>query len=160
MTAPGGPHRSHTGRSVEGGSCTSRVRPVPTQSVGAFSLDWIGWARWLYLGRMNSSPVDPRDLRVSDDERSHVLALLEKATGRGLIDLGEYTERSGLVIAARTRRDLNAVLLDLPGLEIAGRTVDAAQHAAQPPTRPIARLFRRACATGAQQLRQWGCARN
>ncbi|MET0966464.1 MAG: DUF1707 domain-containing protein, partial [Nakamurella sp.] len=85
---------------------------------------------------MNSSPVDPRDLRVSDDERSHVLALLEKATGRGLIDLGEYTERSGLVIAARTRRDLNAVLLDLPGLEIAGRSVDAAQHAAQPPTRP------------------------
>jgi len=85
---------------------------------------------------MNSSPVDPRDLRVSDDERSHVLALLEKATGRGLIDLGEYTERSGLVIAARTRRDLNAVLLDLPGLEIAGRSVDAAQHAAQPSTRP------------------------
>jgi hypothetical protein len=85
---------------------------------------------------MNSSPVDPRDLRVSDDERSHVLSLLEKATGRGLIDLGEYTERSGLVIAARTRRDLNAVLLDLPGLEIAGRSVDAAQHAAQPTNRP------------------------
>ncbi|MEP6561552.1 MAG: DUF1707 domain-containing protein [Nakamurella sp.] len=85
---------------------------------------------------MNTSPVDPRDLRVSDDERSHVLALLEKATGRGLIDLGEYTERSALVIGARTRRELNAVLLDLPGLEIAGRTVDAAQHAAQPPSRP------------------------
>ena len=47
---------------------------------------------------------------MSDDERSHVLALLEKATGRGLIDLGEYTERSARVISARTRGDLNAVL--------------------------------------------------
>ena len=83
---------------------------------------------------MSGSPIDPRDLRVSDDERSHVLALLEKATGRGLIDLGEYTERSGRVIAARTRRDLNAVLLDLPGLEIAGRSVEAATQAAAPQT--------------------------
>lgn len=85
---------------------------------------------------MPGSPIDPRDLRVSDDERSHVLTLLEKATGRGLIDLGEYTERSARVISARTRGDLNAVLLDLPGLEIAGRTVDDAHHAAQPQNRP------------------------
>jgi hypothetical protein len=83
------------------------------------------------LDAMSSSPIDPRDLRVSDDERSHVLSLLEKATGRGLIDLGEYTERSAKVTTARTRRDLNAVLLDLPGLEIAGRTLDAAQQAAR-----------------------------
>ena len=88
------------------------------------------------LDGMPGSPIDPRDLRVSDDERSHVLALLEKATGRGLIDIGEYTERSGRVITARTRRDLNAVLLDLPGLEIAGRSVDAAQQAARPQQQP------------------------
>ena len=81
---------------------------------------------------MPGSPIDPRDLRVSDDERSHVLTLLEKATGRGLIDLGEYTERSAKVIAARTRGDLNAVLLDLPGLQIAGRSVDDATHATRP----------------------------
>lgn len=85
---------------------------------------------------MNGAPIDPRDLRVSDEERSHVLALLEKATGRGLIDLGEYTERSGKVIVARTRRDLNAVLLDLPGLEIGGRSVDAAHQAARPHSGP------------------------
>lgn len=84
---------------------------------------------------MPGSPIDPRDLRVSDDERSHVLALLEKATGRGLIDLGEYTERSARVISARTRGDLNAVLLDLPGLEIGGRTVGDAQHVTSPPAR-------------------------
>jgi hypothetical protein len=85
---------------------------------------------------MPGSPIDPRDLRVSDDERSHVLALLEKATGRGLIDLGEYTERSAKVVVARTRGDLNAVLLDLPGLEIAGRSIGDAQHATQPQQRP------------------------
>ena len=77
--------------------------------------------------------VDPRDLRVSDAERSHVLQLLERATGRGLIDIGEYTERSGRVIEARTRGELNAVLVDLPGLEIAGRSVGQAQAATAPP---------------------------
>jgi hypothetical protein len=81
---------------------------------------------------MSSSPIDPRDLRVSDDERAHVLALLEKATGRGLIDIDEYTERSAKVIASRTRRDLNAVLIDLPGLQIGGRTVDQASAVTQP----------------------------
>jgi Domain of unknown function (DUF1707) len=85
---------------------------------------------------MSGPGIDPRDLRVSDDERSHVLALLEKETGRGLIDLGEYTERSAKVISARTRGDLNAVLLDLPGLQIAGRSVHDAHLAAAPPTRP------------------------
>lgn len=85
---------------------------------------------------MPGSPIDPRDIRVSDDERSHVLKLLEKATGRGLIDLGEYTERSAKVISARTRGDLNAVLMDLPGLEIAGRSIDTAQRDSRPPNQP------------------------
>lgn len=65
-----------------------------------------------------ASRIDPKDLRVSDAERSHVLSLLEKATGRGLIDLAEYTERSAQAIAARTRGELNALLLDLPGLRL------------------------------------------
>jgi len=110
---------------------------------------------------MNGAPIDPRDLRVSDDERSHVLNLLEKATGRGLIDLSEYTERSAKVIAARTRGDLNAVLLDLPGLEIAGRSVDAAHQAAQPSMRPIpgysgAPQAARGPAGGVLELTGWG----
>jgi Domain of unknown function (DUF1707) len=88
------------------------------------------------LDAMPGSPIDPRDIRVSDDERSHVLGLLEKATGRGLIDLGEYTERSAKVISARTRGDLNAVLMDLPGLEIAGRSIDAAQRDIRQPNLP------------------------
>lgn len=72
---------------------------------------------------MNGPAIDPRLLRVSDAERAHVLGLLERATGQGLIDLGEFNERSALVIAARTRGELNAVLLDLPGLSLSGRSV-------------------------------------
>jgi hypothetical protein len=72
--------------------------------------------------------VDPRDYRVSDAERAHVMSLLEKATGRGLITLGEFSERSAAVIIAKTRGELNAVLLDLPGLSIAGRTVEQARE--------------------------------
>jgi hypothetical protein len=73
--------------------------------------------------------VDPKDLRVSDDERAHVLALLEKATGRGLIDISEYAERSAKAVHARTRGDLNTLLMDLPGLQIAGQSVGQAQAA-------------------------------
>jgi hypothetical protein len=69
------------------------------------------------------SAVDPRDLRVSDAERAHVMSLLEKATGRGLISLAEFEERSATAVTARTRADLNAVLLDLPGLVVAGGPV-------------------------------------
>lgn len=83
---------------------------------------------------MSEPAIDPRLLRVSDDERSHVLRLLEKATGRGLINLDEYNDRSELVLAARTRGELNAVLLDLPGLHIAGRTVDQARQEVSAPT--------------------------
>lgn len=79
---------------------------------------------------MTGPAVDPRDLRVYDDERTHVLGLLEKATGRGLIDLVEYQRRSAVVIHAGTRAELNATVVDLPGLLIAGRSVAAAAEAA------------------------------
>ena len=75
---------------------------------------------------MPGQGVDPKDLRVSDAERAHVMSLLEKATGRGLITLAEFSDRSSTVIHARTRGELNAVLLDLPGLAIAGRSLGQA----------------------------------
>jgi Domain of unknown function (DUF1707) len=58
--------------------------------------------------------TDPRELRVSDAEREHVAGLLTKAVGRGLITLDEFTERTDRALAARTRGDLNSVLVDLP----------------------------------------------
>src|SRR3954469_14639975 len=86
------------------------------------------------LGRV-TSPVPARDLRVSDDERHHVVSLLEKATGRGLIDLDEFTTRVDTALAARTRSELNAVLVDLPGLvHPEGRV-----HPTAPAHRPAAR---------------------
>lgn len=60
--------------------------------------------------------MDDRDLRVSDAERAHVVELLQKATGRGMLDLDEFTQRSETAYAAKTRGDLNAVLVDLPGM--------------------------------------------
>ncbi len=65
---------------------------------------------------MNESPVDPRTLRVSDAEREHVVGLLQKAIGHGLINLDEFTARTDIALAAKTRAELNAVIIDLPGM--------------------------------------------
>jgi uncharacterized protein DUF1707 len=63
-----------------------------------------------------NAPVDPKALRVSDAEREHVIALLQKAIGQGLITLDEFTTRTDTALAAKTRGELNTVLVDLPGL--------------------------------------------
>ena len=63
-----------------------------------------------------TEPVDPRELRVSDAERTHVVNVLQKAIGHGLLSLDEFTERTDLALAAKTRGELNAVLVDLPGV--------------------------------------------
>src|SRR5882757_3919594 len=55
-------------------------------------------------------------MRVSDAERQHVAELLQKAVGRGLITLDEFTERTDRALAARTRGELNGVLVDLADL--------------------------------------------
>ena len=106
---------------------------------------------------MTGPAVDPRDLRVSDDERSHVLGLLERATGRGLIDLAEYQRRSGLVIHAVTRAELNATVVDLPGLLIAGRSVEAAAGAANGSPRVVPGYSGAVAAdAGVLELTGWG----
>ncbi|NKR53601.1 DUF1707 domain-containing protein [Rhodococcus hoagii] len=62
--------------------------------------------------------MEARDLRVSDAEREHVGALLQRAVGQGMLSLGEFTERMDTALAAKTRGELNAVLVDLPGMQI------------------------------------------
>ncbi len=62
------------------------------------------------------SPISPRELRVSDAEREHVVNVLQKAIGQGMISLDEFSARTDLALAARTRGELNAVLVDLPGM--------------------------------------------
>ena len=55
---------------------------------------------------------------MSDAEREHVGELLQQAVGQGMLSLGEFTERMDTVLAAKTRGDLNQVLVDLPGIRI------------------------------------------
>lgn len=83
-----------------------------------------------------TKPLSPRDLRVSDEEREHVVAVLQKAIGRGVINLDEFTERTDIALAAKTRGDLNAVLADLPGLV----HPEAGPHAPHGAARPGQRL--------------------
>ncbi|UOX87276.1 DUF1707 domain-containing protein [Amycolatopsis sp. FBCC-B4732] len=80
-----------------------------------------------------TKPLSERDLRVSDDEREHVVGVLQKAIGRGMIDLDEFTERTDRALASRTRGELNAVLADLAGLYHPNAAVTAAPAYAPPP---------------------------
>ena len=87
---------------------------------------------------MPDDPAAARHLRVSDAEREHVVGLLQRATGAGLLDLDEFTHRVDTALAARTRAELNVVLLDLPGLAHPERPAQVPVPA-RPPTHAPAR---------------------
>ncbi|ADT97689.1 DUF1707 SHOCT-like domain-containing protein [Mycolicibacterium gilvum] len=54
------------------------------------------------------------DIRASDADRAAVTQILEHAVGQGMLTLDEYTERIDVVLGARTRRELDTVIADLP----------------------------------------------
>jgi hypothetical protein len=54
-------------------------------------------------------------LRISDADRNGTLRRLHNAVALGLIDIGEFEERSALVSLARMRSDLDTLVGDLPG---------------------------------------------
>jgi hypothetical protein len=64
--------------------------------------------------RTGELPPTPADLPVDHDDREHVVGLLQEAVSRGLIDTLEFDRRSGLATTARTRRELNGLVVDLP----------------------------------------------
>jgi hypothetical protein len=64
--------------------------------------------------RQGDLPPTPADLPVDHDDREHVVGLLQEAVSRGLIDTLEFDRRSGLATTARTRRELNGLVVDLP----------------------------------------------
>ncbi|HEY2225579.1 DUF1707 SHOCT-like domain-containing protein [Actinomycetospora sp.] len=64
--------------------------------------------------RPGDLPPSPADLPVDHDDREHVVGLLQAAVSRGLLDTLEFDRRSGLATTARTRRDLNGLVVDLP----------------------------------------------
>lgn len=55
--------------------------------------------------------------RVSDADRERAVELVQAALGDGRIGLDEIDERLGAVVAARTRGDLEAALVHLPGAD-------------------------------------------
>ncbi|CAN5648314.1 DUF1707 domain-containing protein [soil metagenome] len=63
--------------------------------------------------------VDARDYRVGDADREQVAGLLQQAVGNGMLTLDEFSDRMDAALAARTRGELSAVLVDLPGMELA-----------------------------------------
>ncbi len=80
----------------------------------------------------NSPELAARNLRVSDAEREHVIALLQKAVAQGLLSLDEFTERTDLALASKVRGELNSVLIDLPGLSPVNRTQAVVVSSDQP----------------------------
>ncbi|SDF50081.1 protein of unknown function [Pseudonocardia oroxyli] len=62
-----------------------------------------------------------QDLRVSHAEREHVARLLSEHFAEGRLTVDEYGERSAAATEAVTRADLNRLLMDLPGAEVARR---------------------------------------
>jgi Domain of unknown function (DUF1707) len=64
---------------------------------------------------MTETGGDMVALRVSDADRNGTMRRLHNAVALGLIDIGEFEQRSSLVSYARTRTELDEVVGDLPG---------------------------------------------
>jgi class 3 adenylate cyclase len=76
--------------------------------------------------------VERGDERVGDADRQQVVDLLRTHTGAGRLTLDEFSERAGQAFAARTRRELDAVLRELPP-GVAPGPAGAAVPGAAPP---------------------------
>src|SRR5246500_5806874 len=64
---------------------------------------------------MTETGGDMVTLRVSDADRNGIMRRLHNAVALGLIDIGEFEQRSSLVSYARTRSELDELVGDLPG---------------------------------------------
>ena len=68
----------------------------------------------------NSEP----ELRIGDADRDQVIAVLREHTAAGRLTLGEFSDRAGAVVAARTRSELEPLVADLPALSPPSDTPD------------------------------------
>ena len=66
------------------------------------------------MGTAGRDYYPPGDLRVSDAERDRALSELSEALQAGRITAGEFDQRSGQVLGARTGKELTVPLADLP----------------------------------------------
>lgn len=72
------------------------------------------------------------NLRVSNADRAHVSGLLERAVADGMITLDEFADRTDAALAARTRGELRAVLVDLPDMDLHAAQSPVARSSARP----------------------------
>lgn len=61
-------------------------------------------------------PADPRDLRCSDSDMEQVAEIIRQGAADGRLTLDELDERLDRVYSARTYRELEPVVRDLPGV--------------------------------------------
>jgi hypothetical protein len=71
------------------------------------------------------SYVDPSSYRASDGDRQRVADRLRVALEEGRLNLSEYDERLRDAYAARTYAELDALLVDIPGVAPASQSVVA-----------------------------------
>jgi class 3 adenylate cyclase len=87
-----------------------------------------------FAKRCKLSPVvEPGDVRIGDDDRHRVIDALSRHTGAGRLTLDEFADLAGRVYAARTRGDLDEVLVGLPGDVDVRRPVAAHDAGTVPP---------------------------
>ena len=65
-------------------------------------------------------PADPRDLRCSDSDREQVAEIIRQAAMDGRLTLDELDERLDRVYQARTYRELEPAVRDLPAARLPG----------------------------------------
>ena len=84
-------------------------------------------------GEVPREPGDPRDLRCSDAEREVVAEALRQAAGDGRLTLEEMSDRLDQTYSARTYRDLEPIVKDLPGVTVPGVPAQPAASPGSPP---------------------------
>jgi DUF1707 SHOCT-like domain len=86
---------------------------------------------------MNATPGNypSAQMKASDADRDAVLSDLSEHFQAGRLDAGEFDDRSGRALVARTWGELRDLLQDLP----AGSRVPAAASPGVPPRRPLGR---------------------
>lgn len=80
--------------------------------------------------------ADNPDVRIGTAEREQALSNLSQHLSDGRLTLPEFDERSAIVTAAMTRRDLDAVFTDLPTPSLsptASRPLDISKSSAPVP---------------------------
>ena len=80
-------------------------------------------------------PADPRHLCVSNADREHIAARLQRASAEGRLDLDELDQRLKAAYAARTFAELEPLTSDLPATAATGHEVQPVAGAARPTSR-------------------------